>query len=77
MTVRTRDTDDGVWIEVAAEGSAAVSVISGDEEVIYLPSDGSDTTYYVESSRTQQTKEGFKVFHPGTVESVELLESRA
>lgn len=72
MPLRIEETEDGVWIEVEAEGDIAVSVTSGEEESIYLPSDGSDTTYYVEHG-VESTDSGFRFFHPAEIDSVELL----
>lgn len=73
MELETEKQDGGTSIKVTVEKDVAVSVISGSEEVIYLPSDGSDSGYYTEGSSVIEQDEGFTVFHNGPVDSVEIL----
>jgi hypothetical protein len=74
VAVEISDRDGGTAIHVHEE-DAAVAVYSDGEESVYLPSDGSDSTYYVESSSVLRRESGFTVFHPGEVDRVELIAS--
>lgn len=74
MEVETREVENGVEIEVKTDEKVAV-VVKGDEERIYLPGrEGSDSTYYAEStSGLIETEEGYKAVHNGKVDDIEVL----
>lgn len=74
MDVETRKKEGGTEISVETDKEIAL-VVEGEKERIYLPESGStDSTYYLESSDgLVRTEYGYKVFHSGSVENVEVF----
>lgn len=75
MEAETRKTEEGTEIRVRTDKEVAVIVKTGEGERIYLPeTSGSDTTYYVESTRAlASTEKGYAVLHQGDVKDIKVL----
>ncbi len=74
MELETREVENGTEISVKTDEKVAV-VVKGDEERIYLPGrEGSDSTYYAEStSGLVETEEGYRTVHRGEIDDIEVL----
>ncbi|MFB6147870.1 MAG: hypothetical protein ABEJ66_03215 [Candidatus Nanohaloarchaea archaeon] len=75
MEVEIHEKEGGTEIRVHTDERVAVAVKTGEGERIYLPdAEGSDSSYYVEKPESlRETEYGYAVFHPGSVEDVEVI----